>query len=91
MNVLLGIEKFLRSNTVVMSYNLYVGIKSQGTLSGHLSLALPDVFLMEKELPIEITNVNRVKIDLERRKIEKCDEKCRLPEPKSTNLRFLSA
>lgn len=41
-----------------------IGIEEQGTLPGHLRLALTHVLLVEQELPVEIADVDGVQIDL---------------------------
>lgn len=47
-----------------MGCNLHIRIKLQGTLPGHLCLALADVLLVEQELPVQIAHIDRVQVDL---------------------------
>lgn len=61
------ILKNLRGYTIVIGDNLDVRIKSQSGLSSDIGFRFANVFSTEEELSIEIANVDRVQINLERK------------------------
>lgn len=44
--------------------NLYIRVEAKGALSGNIRLGLANVFLVEQKLPVQVTNIDGIQINL---------------------------
>lgn len=61
--------KFLRSNTIVVSFDIEIRIVGQDAFSGNHRLGLSNMFLPKQKLSVEVTNINCIQIDLKQKQL----------------------
>lgn len=61
--------KFLRCNTIVVSFDFEIGIVSQDAFSGDHRLGLSHMLLPKQKLSVEVTNIDCIQIDLEQKQL----------------------
>lgn len=52
----------------MFGFNDSIRIKRQSTFSGNFSFRFPNMFFLEEKLPIEITHINCIQVNLKEEK-----------------------